>query len=429
MKEVAKRNPWSFVPTLYFAEGVPYILINTVSVIMYKKMGVDNAHIAFWTSLLYLPWVIKMFWSPLVEAYSTKRNWVIYMQFAMMCALGLVALTINSPMFFVASLVAFVVGAFISATHDIAADGFYLFALNKSQQAYFVGVRTTFYRLAMIFGSGLLVYIAGSIELATGNIAASWSIAMGISSILFGLLFLFHKFILPCPPEDKPKTKDELKTTKVPFVEIFSLYFTQKKIWAILIFILVYRFGEAMLIKLASPFLLDPRNVGGLGMTTRDVGLVYGTIGIIALICGAIVGGWIISKFTLKKCIWPMAFILNLPHIAYLYLSYALPSKILVIGSLIALEQFGFGFGFTAYTVYLMYISRGQYKTSFFAISTGIMALGMMIPGFVSGAIQEAVGYQTFFWIVLIMGIPSILTLFLIPLPEEEENVEIVAGH
>lgn len=421
-KPTINRNPWSFIPTLYFAEGVPYVIINTVSVILYKRMGIDNATIAFWTSWLYLPWVIKMFWGPIVDTYSTKRNWIILTQMAMMCCFGLIAISIYLPSFFLISLFGFIIGAFISATHDIAADGFYLISLNKEQQAYFVGIRTTFYRLSMIFGSGFLVFLAGYFEKSLNNIPQSWSIVMGISGIIFGLICIYHKIIFPYPLEDRKKSKEELEN-KISFIEAFSSYFKQDKILIILLFILLYRFGESLLIKLAAPFLLDKRSLGGLEMATSDVGLIYGTIGVISLIIGSIIGGWSISKYTLKKCILPMALILNLPNIAYLYLSYIQPTNIYIIGSLVSLEQFGYGFGFTAYTVYLMYISRGEYKTSHFAISTGIMALGMMIPGFVSGWIQQIIGYQMFFWVVLAMGIPGILTLFFIPLDLEEKMI------
>ena len=310
MKEVKTRNPWLFIPTLYFAEGVPYVIINTVSVILYKKMGISNTEIAFWTSFLYLPWVIKMFWGPMVDTYSTKRNWVIFTQFLMMCCLGLISFVLHSPVFFFISLFAFVIGAFVSATYDIATDGFYMISLDKEKQAYFVGLRSVFYRMAMIFGSGFLVYLAGYLEGELNNIAASWSIAIGLAAILFGAFFVYHRFILPFPVDDKKRSPAELED-KTSFKDAFASYFKQSKIGIILLFILFYRFGEAMLIKLTAPFLIDKRILGGLELTTQDVGFIYGTIGVIALILGAILGGWAIAKYGLKKCIWPMALILN----------------------------------------------------------------------------------------------------------------------
>jgi PAT family beta-lactamase induction signal transducer AmpG len=243
-------------------------------------------------------------------------------------------------------------------------------------------------------------------------------VVMGLAALVFALIFLYHSFILPFPEADIKRTPEAI-ADKTPFLVIFASYFRQKGIVAILFFILFYRFSEAMLLKLAAPFLLDHRDVGGLGLSTDDVGLVYGTIGVLSVIFGGILGSWLISKYGLKKCIWPFALILNLPHMAYIYMAYTQPTIELAY-PLVAIEQLGFGTGFTAFTVYLMYVSRGEYKTSHYAISTGIMALGMMLPGFVSGYIEEAVGYQLFFIIVLLMGIPGILTLFFIPLEEDE---------
>ncbi|MBI4684754.1 MAG: AmpG family muropeptide MFS transporter [Nitrospirae bacterium] len=416
----ASRNPWMFVPTLYFAEGLPYIIINTVSVILYKKMGIDNASIAFWTSWLYFPWVVKMFWGPLVDLYSTKRRWILYMQFAMAICLFFTAYALNTKGYFFLSLAAFVAGAFVSATHDIATDGFYMLVLSKEDQALFVGIRATFYRLAMIFGSGLLVYAAGRIETLTGNIPLSWTVVIGATGFVFVLVPLYHTFVLPFSAKDIKRSPRDA-TSEVPFVEIFRSYFKQEKIGAIIAFILLYRFAEAILLKLVPPFLLDPKDAGGLGLSTQQVGLVYGMVGIICLVVGGILGGWLISRFGLKKCIWPMAIALNFPDLFYVYMAYAQP-EIELVYVLVALEQFGYGLGFTAFMVYLMYAARGRYKTSHFAISTGIMALGMMLPGFISGYLQQAVGYRMFFVIVCVLAIPGILTILFIPKDEKKED-------
>jgi PAT family beta-lactamase induction signal transducer AmpG len=411
-------DPWAYVPTLYFAEGLPYILINTVSVILYKKMGIDNAQIAFWTSWLYLPWVIKMFWGPVVDLYSTKRRWVILTQAVMAGSLALIAFSLNLPVFFWISFCAFAICAFISATHDISVDGFYMLALSKENQALFVGIRVIFYRAAMIFGSGFLVYLAGKIETSYNNIPLSWMVVMGLAALVFTIISVYHSFILPLPESDTKRTPEAISQS-TPFWEIFSSYFRQKGIVPILFFILFYRLSEAMLLKLASPFLLDTRAVGGLELSTDDVGLVYGTIGVLSVIFGGILGSWLISKYGLKKCLWPFALVLNLPHLAYIYMAYTQPTVEMAY-PLVAIEQLGFGTGFTAFTVYLMYISRGEFKTSHYAISTGIMALGMMLPGLFSGYIEQAVGYKLFFTIVLLTGIPGILTLLFLPMPEEE---------
>lgn len=441
-EKIKSQNPWWYIPSLYFAEGLPYILINGVSVIMYKKMGIQNAQIALWTSLLYLPWVIKMLWGPFVDIYSTKRNWVIYTQIAMTFCLAAVGLSLQLPNFFFISLGILTIGAFISATHDIAADGFYLLALNTEQQAIYAGIRSVFYRMSVIFGTGFLVFFAGQLEDKWGNIPLSWTISFGVAATIFGLISAYHHFILPFPIQDvKNKTGSQTQapekfqaddpvtienqdpdiqtTEKIPFKEIVSSYFKQPKIFTILAFILLYRFGEAMLVKLSNPFLLDSVEEGGLGLSTSEVGLVYGTFGTISLIVGGIIGGAIVAKFGLKKTIFPLALALNLPDLFYVYMAYHQPPLSLVY-PLVSLEQFGYGLGFTAFMVYLMQIAQGQYKTSHYAISTGIMALGMMIPGMLSGQIQEAVNYPLFFIIVCFLTIPGMITIFFLPLPDTQ---------
>lgn len=392
------------------------MIINTVSVIFYKKMGIENAQIAFWTSLLYFPWVIKMFWAPLVDTYSTKRNWIIYTQVTMLGCLTCVAFSFQVPHFFIISLLCLTVGAFISATHDIAADGFYLLALNKEQQAFFAGIRSVFYRFAIIFGSGVLVVLAGEIEVRLKNIPLSWTLAIGLSALIFAFLFIFHGSILPVV-ESNLEQNAKSATEKIPFLSIVKSYFRQNQIRSILAFILLYRLGEAMLGKIASPFLLDKKELGGLGLSTSDVGLAYGTVGVISLIGGGILGGILISKYGLKKSIWPMALAVHLPNLFYVYMAYVQPPNELVY-LLVGLDQFGYGLGFTAFSIYLMYISRGEYKTSHFAMSTGFMALGMMFPGLISGYIQQAVGYPAFFIIVFLATLPGMITLFFIPLED-----------
>lgn len=402
-------NPWTFVPSLYFAEGLPYVIINTVSVILYKRMSVDNAAIAFWTSWLYLPWVFKMFWAPVVEMSATKRSWILSMQLAMGLSFFVAAYSLTTVHFFVLSLIALAAGAFISATYDIAADGFYMLALTEKDQALFAGLRTSFYRLAMIFGLGLLVYLAGRVEAATGNVPVSWMLILTITAAFFFFASLYHRFVLPYPSTDRRGDNVSAAET-ASFREIIGSYFSQEKIVATVAFILFYRLGEAMLLKMVSPFLLDARDAGGLGLTTSEVGLVYGTVGLICLVSGGILGGWLISKFGLRRCIWPMVLFMHLPDLFFVYMAYAQPSVGLVY-PLVAFEQFGYGLGFIVFTVYLMYTTDNRYKTSHYAISTGIMAFGMMFPGMVSGAIQKAVGYSLFFIIVCIMTVPGMLTI------------------
>lgn len=411
------RSPWLFVPTLYFTGGLPYIIVNYVSVILYKNVGVDNAQTAFWTSFLYLPWVIKMFWGPLVDIYSTKRNWILYTQFAMVGCLSCLAFSLQLPHFFFISLTVLAIAAFISATQDTATDGFYMLVLNKEKQAFFVGIRSTFYRIAMAFGSGLLVFLSGQLEVHLGTISLSWTIVIGLSALVFAIVLIFHWFILPFPVSDvaEPLTK----SIRELYSEVIKTYFSQEKIGAVLAFILLYRVGEAMLVKLASPFLLDSLESGGIGLSNSDVGLTYGVVGTISATVGGLLGGLLVSRYGIRKNIWPMAIALNVPHLFYVYMAYAQP-PIELVYLLVAVEQFGYGIGTAAYGVYLMYYTQDKYKTSHFAISTGVMALGMMLPGLISGYIQQAVGYQAFFILVFLLAVPGILTLFFVPLSGEQ---------
>jgi len=411
------KKAWSWIPTLYFAEGTPYIIVMTVSVIMYKRLDISNAEIAFYTSWLYLPWVIKPIWSPIVDLLKTKRWWIVATQFLIGAFLGGVALTIPADAFFQYTMLFFWLIAFSSATHDISADGFYMIALREKEQSFFIGIRSTFYRFAMLAGQGRMVILAGQLEEHFGNIRLAWQIIFGIVAVLFVLFSLYHKMILPKPANDKSTGSSENLFKE--FIDTFILFFKKEKIIIIIAFILFYRFGEAQLAKLAAPFMLDSKNVGGLALSTTDVGFIYGTVGLIALILGGIIGGAVASKKGLKFWIYWMLIAINIPDAVYIYLSYVQPESLTIISALVALEQFGYGFGFTAFMLYLIYISDGERKTAHYAIATGIMALGMMIPGMFSGALQEALGYRLFFIWVLIATIPSFVITKFIPLDPE----------
>jgi PAT family beta-lactamase induction signal transducer AmpG len=406
-----KRSPWTWIPSLYFAEGLPYVAVMTVSVIMYKKLDVSNTVIAFYTSWLYLPWVIKPLWSPFVDLIKTKRWWVYSMQLLIGGGMAGIAFTIPMDFFFQATLAFFWLMAFSSATHDIAADGFYMLGLSEEDQAFFIGIRNTFYRIAMLTGQGLLVMLAGFLEKASGRIPFSWSIVFFILAGAFIGLALWHRFILPRPASDIQRKDIKPQTILTEFGKTFVVFFRKKGIVAALLFMLTYRLGESQLVKLASPFLLDKHGVGGLELETTQVGFAYGTVGVISLLFGGILGGIAISGYGLKKCLWPMALAISLPNLVYLYMACALPENIYVINACVGIEQFGYGFGFTAYTMYLMLFSVGEYKTSHYAICTGFMALGMMLPGMASGWIQEMIGYQYFFLWVMICCIPAFLII------------------
>ncbi|MCK5068837.1 MAG: MFS transporter [Bacteroidales bacterium] len=568
-----KRNskPWLWVPSLYFAEGIPYVLVMTLSVIFYKRMGISNAEIALYTSWLYLPWVIKPLWGPVVDILKTKRFWILVMQLCIGAGLAGVAFAIPVDRFFQLTLAFFWLLAFSSATHDIAADGFYMLGLSKGDQAFFVGIRSTFYRLAMLTGQGLLVILAGYFEAKTGlppvevqvnavegvsatefqpeqisidpvvgetyfvtskevqigiakiteaeaegllaqvdawnishgfcpaqekedeaepgteltgnvgytwfrlstkpeegenivlnfsfdkgdksiglahsyrfefnennwdvpafavfkldpklakatsasfsglsgNIRFAWSMVFAIVALMFAGFHIYHRFALPRPPEDQSNRSGEGGFMK-EFLVTFADFFRKKNIGVILLFLLVYRLGESQLVKLASPFLLDSREADGLGLTTGDLGLIYGTIGIIALSVGGIIGGIVASRRGLKYWLWWMVAAMNLPNLVYVFLSYVMPSSLWVVGASVAVEQFGYGFGFTAYMLFMIYVSEGKHKTAHFALTTGFMALGMMIPGMVSGWLQELIGYQHFFIWVMICTIPSFVVI------------------
>ncbi len=417
--EKNNKSSWFWVPSLYFAEGLPYIMVMVVSVIMYKRLGISNTDIALYTSWFYLPWIIKPLWSPIVDILKTKRLWIVITQFVIGVCFAGAALTIPTSHFFQYTLAFFWLIAFSSATHDISADGFYMLGLTQKEQSFFVGIRSTFYRIAMITGQGLLVVIAGLLEEHLGNIKTAWQITFAVTSVLFLLLFLYHKFMLPQPKNDVPIIKKKNQNFWKEFTNTFVSFFNRKKIIPILLFILFYRFGEGQLAKIAAPFLLDAKNIGGLALSTVDIGFLYGTVGIIALVIGGILGGIGASRNGLKYWIWWMLIAINLPDVVYVYLSYFQPTSLLTIGSLIAVEQFGYGFGFTAFMLYLIYVSDGEHKTSHYAIATGIMALGMMIPGMLSGWLQETIGYQLFFIWVLIATIPSFIIVKFIPLDAE----------
>jgi len=599
------------VPTLYLAQGLPFAVVNSVSVIMYKSLGVSNADIAFYTAWLYLPWVIKPLWSPAVDILRTRRWWIWTMQLLMGAGFAAVGLTLPLPIFFQASLALFYLVAFSSATHDIAADGYYLLATSEKEQAFFVGIRSTFFRISMIFGQGLLVILAGLIqshtglpkqritveaapgaalvqsldsaqwkagaalggelrvvaeptqleiapqprskaetatllatvrewnathdfyrlrqrapaakangaekswwtravaepvrnflqtrlgrgaatksdvagnvgivalrlsqppgksvvvtpafvsgdksiflaegsrlvfddanwnqpalvvvqldpklrqpagaifEVRSGNIPFAWAVTCFVLTGMFALFGLWHKFILPRPGSDQPGDAHNIPAFIKEFFKTFGSFFRKPRIVVLLLFLLLYRFGEAQLVKMVTPFLLDAPEAGGLGLTTGQVGWVYGTVGIIALTLGGILGGMVASRHGLKAWLWPMVLIIHLPDAAFIYLAYAQPESLALISAAIAVEQFGYGFGFTAYMLYMIYIARGRHATAHYAICTGFMALGMMIPGMWSGWLQEVIGYQHFFLWVVLATIPSFLVVLLIPLDRE----------
>lgn len=455
----SKRNPWSYVPVLYFLQGVPVMIIQGMAGAMYTKMGVETGPLGLWTSLLKLPWMLKPLWAPFVEVTSTKRRWVVAMQLLITLSLAASAFTLTKSWFFAGSIAIFFVTAFLSSTHDIAADGFYLLALDKQRQAFFVGIRSAAFRLGSLFATFALVYIAGDLEERSGNIPHSWFVALLVGAGVYGVFAVINALAMPHPPADIPGSQ-RASGDRVPIVEAFVSFFRQDRILAILGFILFFRFGESMISTMAAPFLLKPIEEGGMGISTKAQGAIGGAVGVIALTVGGLLGGWVISKWGIKRSVWPMVLSLNLPNLAYIWLASvrppshidatlaAAPENLALfsgawfsyvgtvfssafsdpIGLVIAVDQFGYGFGLSAYLVYLMFVSQGsRYPTSNYAVATGLMALGALVAGSISGYLQEAMarshpgdGFLWFFIAVMFFTIPGMAVLFFIPMAQQD---------
>ena len=389
---------------------------------MFKNMGMPNGQLALYTSLLYLPWVIKPLWSPFVDIIRTKRWWIMAMQILMSAAMLALPFVLpeatgdriaSSPMFFV-TLAVFWVTAFASATHDIAADGFYMLGLDTNSQAGFVGIRSTFYRLSSIFGQGVLVALAGYVDTCSGDVHFAWKVTLLFAAVLFAAVTLYHTWALPRPSSDTMSSSLTAKDIFRDFAHTFVTFFSKKHVVVALAFMLLYRLPEAFLVKMMNPFLMDPSSSGGLGMSNESVGIIYGTIGVGALTVGGILGGLAASKWGLKRCLWPMAMSLTLPCLSFVFLALFQPSKLWITGSCVALDQFGYGFGFTAYMLYLMYFSEGRYKTSHYSLCTAFMALSMMLPGLVAGYVQEWLGYTGFFIFVMVCCLVTVAVTLLV---------------
>ena len=415
----ASRSPWRWIPTLYFAEGMPNALVATVSVMFYNDLGVSNAATAFFTSLLYLPWVIKPLWSPVVDILKTRRQWIWTTQLLLGAGMAGVALTIPAPHFIQWTIVFFTVLAFSSATHDIAADGFYMMAPTEREQSFFVGFRSIFFNVGKISAQGGLVFLAGEIETQTHHSAWAWStVFMLAAAISFGLGF-YHRFILPRPAADQPGKTGGTEHFFDEFLKTFEAFFQKPKILLLILFLLLYRLGEAQLVKIIPIFLHAPANEGGLALSIGTIGEIYGTAGVIAFMCGALLGGLVVARHGLKFWLWPMLLAIHLPDAAFIWLAYAQPGNLFAIGAGVAVEQFGYGFGFTAFMLYMIYIARGEHATAHYAICTGFMALGINLPGAWSGWLQQLLGYPHFFVWVILATIPSFIAALLIPLEAE----------
>ena len=411
-------GPWWWVPTLYFAEAVPLVVVTFLTTVMYKRLDVPNRDITLIAGWLYLPWVIKPLWSMVVEGTSTRRRWTLATEVLVAVGLGVLAIVVGWAESIPATIVVFAALAFLSATHDVAADGFYLAALDDRQQAFFVGIRATSYRIANVLGRGLLVMLAGGIETATGDVRAAWRWVYAILGVVFLATAGYHAAVLPLPAADRRHAGPVLSFAALG--QPVLSFFRKPGIARMLAFLLLYRLAEAQLVSLVSPFLLDDRGRGGLGLTTSEVGFVYGTLGIAMLSLGGILGGMLVARDGLGRWLWPMALAINLPNLAYVWLAFAQPESLWAISLAVGFEQFGYGFGFTAYMVYCMVVARGDHQTVHYALCTGFMAAGMMLPGMASGWIQEQVGYPSFFLWVMVATIPGLVATAFIPLDAGE---------
>lgn len=412
------RHPLTWVPSLYFAEGVPYVIVMTLAVVMYKRIGLSNTDITIYTSWLYLPWVIKPLWSPVVDLFKTKRWWILAMQVIMGTALAGVSFTLPTSAGVQWSLFFLWVLAFSSATHDIAADGFYMLELDDHDQAFYVGWRNTFYRVATIASQGGLAAVAGLLEVYTRQPTRAWSLTFAVAMAFFVLLFVYHFFMLPRPKQDVLQQQNR-RLEFSGFAKTFTTFFMKPGIIPALIFMLTYRLPEALLVKISPLFLVDMQADGGLGLSTQEYGFVQGTLGVIGLLIGGIFGGFSISQWGLHKCLWPMVCAITLPDALYLLLAYFQPTGILWPSVCICIEQLGYGFGFAAYTMFLLYFAQGESRTAHFAFCTGFMALGMMLPGFAAGWLEEMMGYYNFFILIVCLIPVTFVAASLIKIPRE----------
>ena len=387
---------------MYLIEGLPYAIVNTIALAIFKDMGVDNGTLGPLTTLISLPWLIKPLWSPFMDIFRSKRWWILLTQFTMMATLAVISFCL--PFCSMSVLLAlFVIVAFASATHDISADGYYMLALDRQRQSSFVGIRNTFYRGGLVLGQGLLVMLGGILQKRSGDVPRSWAMVILICAVLLALVAVYHLFLLPKAEEDRDKRESRSSSAIwAEFGESFRSFFLKKGVWWAIAFLLLFRLPEALSLNLLYPFFKDGAEVGGLGAGTQMYGLVYGTFGVVALLLGGILGGIYASRRGLRASMWPMALSLALPCAVYLFMAIAHPTSVWSIGSLIVLDQFGYGFGFTAYTLFMMRFVDGPLKTSHYAICTAFMWLSMKLPALVAGYLQQWLGYVGFFTLVMI---------------------------
>lgn len=400
---------WIWVPTLYFAESVPNAVVSDTANFLYNDLGVSPEQLGVITGSIYLPWVLKPLWSPMVDLLKTKRWWIVLTQLMLAGCFFLLSVSLHFPHWLICSAACLWVMAFTSATHDIAADGFYMLGLNEVDQARLTGIRSTAYRLAMMCAKGFMVWAAGYLTFRLGK-TSGWSTVLMVPALAFVGFALFHYFTLPRPDSDRSVGGENFWKG---YADTFTSYFAKPGIPSAVAFMLLFRLAEAQLLAMVAPFLTKPRIEGGLELATKEVGVAYGTFGVAGIILGGILAGWLVSQQGLRRMYWPMIFIMHVPNAAFLYLAFAQPSSTALIRSTLFVEQFGYGFGFTAYILYLMYFSRGPLKTSHYAICTGFMALSIMLPKMVSGYVLKALGFKLFFVYIVACTLPSFVVSLL----------------
>ena len=428
-----RRSPISWVPTLYFAMGMPFVVLNMVCTLMFKGLDVSDAQIAFWTSIIMFPWTLKPLWSPLLEIYKTKKFFVIFTQIATGCIFGLVALALHLPNFFAVCIALLAIIAFSGATHDVAADGVYMASLSKDDQARYIGWQGAFYNIAKIAATGGLVYLAGMlIETYTGDVSGlspaaaaaakhngsvmAWTIIMAVIGGIMVVLGLYNAKFVPSEVNNDAEERPGFKETMVELGNVFVDLFRKRHILYYIFFIILYRFAEGFVMKIVPLFLKADRADQGLGLSEKEIGLCYGTFGAAAFVIGSILAGYYVAHRGLQKSLFSLCCVFNLPFVAYTLLAVYQPESLVLIGGGIVLEYFGYGFGFVGLTLFMMQqIAPGKHQMAHYAFASGIMNLGVMLPGMLSGYVSDWLGYRHFFIFVLFCTIPAFLITWFVP--------------
>jgi PAT family beta-lactamase induction signal transducer AmpG len=408
-----RRSPWWWVPSLYFAQALPNVFVMTITTYAYTRMGVSPVVIGY-TSLLGLPWMFKPLWSPLVELVGNERRWIWSTEFQASAAFAAIAFGYTTDHFLIWTMLGYLLLALASATHDIAADGFYMRSLSSHDQTWFTGIRSVAFRGGWIYAEGVLVWIAGRLIRAGHEPAVAWAVTHVAAAATFFMLATYHALMLPVPPEKMVAATEERRNALQEAVRIFGKYFATIPLATALPFLLLYRFAEAQVVKFIGKFLLDARELGGMGLVEDEIGFINGTLGVIALLVGGVLGGFLAARHGLRKWLLPMCAMMNLTNVTFLALAFYQPYSLAWVSIAVMIEKFGYGFGFTGYMLYMLYLARGEHQTSFYAICTGFMTLGLILPGSFAGYPLQWLGYTGFFLWILVCTIPSFIVTWVV---------------